>query len=82
MASSASSRRALIFGALLIILDSFFRIPGIPRIPTSCRSCATSGPRSTPTKIAELFRETLIPFFFLLTGLFIPDRIEDDVPVV
>ena len=31
-------------------------------------------------KIVEVFRETLIPFFFLLTGLFIPDRIEATYP--
>ena len=56
--------------------------PGHPgRCRRSCRSCARSGPRSTTSQIVEVFRETLIPVFFLLTGLFIPDDIEADVPV-
>ena len=47
-ASSASSRRRSSSGRVLIILDSFFRDPGHPaRTRRSCRSCATSGPRST-----------------------------------
>ena len=38
---------ALILGASLIILDSFFRIPGIPRIADGAAVPARSGPRST-----------------------------------
>ncbi len=56
---------ALIFGAVLIILDSFFLIPGIAgRSRRSCRSCATSGTRSTRRRSPSVFRETLIPAFF------------------
>jgi len=32
------------------------------------------------TKVAEVFRDTLIPFFFLLTGVFVPDSIEAGYP--
>ena len=69
---------AIIYGAVLIILDSFFRIPGIQPIPTSCPSCATSGAPSTARRSAVIFRDTLIPAFFLLTGLFVPDNIQND----
>jgi uncharacterized membrane protein required for colicin V production len=73
---------ALIFGALLIILDSFFRIPGIPADADELPFLREIWTAIDPTKTAEFFRETLIPFFFLLTGLFIPDRIEAMYPSV
>ena len=73
---------ALIFGALLIILDSFFRIPGIPADPDELPFLREIWTAIDPTKTAELFRETLIPFFFLLTGLFIPNRIEEMYPSI
>ena len=73
---------ALILGALLIILDSFFRIPGIPADPDELPFLREIWTAIDTTKTAELFRETLIPFFFLLTGLFIPDRIEAMYPSV
>jgi membrane protein required for colicin V production len=73
---------ALIFGALLIILDSFFRIPGIPADPDELPFLREIWTAIDSTKTAELFRETLIPFFFLLTGLFIPNRIEEMYPSI
>ena len=73
---------ALIFGALLIILDSFFRIPGIPADADELPFLREIWTAIDPTKTAEFFRETLIPAFFLLTGLFIPNRIEDMYPSI
>ena len=73
---------ALIFGALLIILDSFFRIPAIPADPDELPFLREIWTAIDPTKTAELFRETLIPFFFLLTGLFIPNHIEEMYPSI
>ena len=73
---------ALIFGALLIILDSFFRIPGIPPDADELPFLREIWTAIDPTKTAELFRETLIPAFFLLTGLFIPDQIEEMYPSI
>ena len=71
---------ALIFGALLIILDSFFAIPGIPPDPDELPFLRDIWLAIDPTRTAELFRETLIPAFFVLFGLFIPDRIEAMYP--
>ena len=71
---------ALIFGAVLIILDSFFRIPGIPVNSNELPFLRELWGALDNSKFAELFRDTLIPAFFLLTGLFIPDKIEFAYP--
>jgi membrane protein required for colicin V production len=71
---------AIIFGAVLIILDSFFRIPGIPVDPQELPFVRSIWEALDGTKIAEVFRDTLIPLFFLLTGMFVPDSIEANYP--
>ena len=71
---------ALIFGAVLVILDSFFRIPGIPPDPDELPFLREIWTALDPTNFAALFRETLIPAFFMVFGLFIPDRIEAMYP--
>lgn len=67
---------AVILGAVLIILDSFFRIPGMPADPQELPFLRSFWEVLNPSKIVEVFRLTLIPGFFVLTGLFIPDTIE------
>ncbi len=67
---------AIILGAVLIILDSFFRIPGIPADPQELPFLRSFWEVLNPSKIVEVFRLSLIPGFFVLTGLFIPDTIE------
>jgi uncharacterized membrane protein required for colicin V production len=67
---------ALIFGAILIILDSFFRIPGMPTDPQELPFLREIWGALDGSKTAVLFRDTLIPAFFVLVGLFIPDNIE------
>jgi uncharacterized membrane protein required for colicin V production len=71
---------ALIFGAVLIILDSFYRIPGIPASPNELPFLRDIWGALDASKFADVFRDTLIPAFFLLTGLFIPDKIEQAYP--
>jgi uncharacterized membrane protein required for colicin V production len=71
---------ALIFAVVLIILDSFFRIPGIPADPQELPLVRDFWTALDTTKFAEIFRESVIPFFFLLTGLFIPDNLEAIYP--
>ncbi len=71
---------ALILGAVLIILDSFFRIPGIPQDPNELPFLRDFWGGLDGTKFAEVFRSTLIPAFFLLTGLFVPDDIQSSYP--
>ena len=71
---------ALILGAVIIILDSFFVIPGIPPDSDELPFLREIWTALDSSKIVEVFRESLIPFFFLLTGLFIPDRLEAMYP--
>jgi uncharacterized membrane protein required for colicin V production len=69
---------AIIYGAVLIILDSFFRIPGIQPSPNELPFLRDLWSAMDGAKTTELFRETLIPAFFLLTGLFVPDNIQNN----
>ena len=72
---------AIIYGAVLIILDSFFRIPGIPVDPQELPFARAVWTALDGSSTADVFRNTLIPVFFMLTGLFVPDRIEDAYPL-
>ena len=71
---------AIIFGGLLIILDSFFRIPAMPENPNELPFLRTIWEAVNDTQIAAIFRETLIPAFFAVTGFLVPDWIEAFYP--
>ncbi len=71
---------ALLFAILLIILDSFFRIPGIPADPQELPFLRELWTVLDTSKMAEIWRQSVIPAFFVLTGLFIPDNIEANYP--
>ena len=66
---------ALIFGGLLIILDSFFQIPGIEPFPTELPFLRSIWDAVDPTQIAAIFRDTLIPAFFAIFGFLVPESI-------
>jgi uncharacterized membrane protein required for colicin V production len=66
----------LIFGAVLIILDSFFRIPGNTPDPNEIHFLRDFWDQLNISTAAQIFRETLIPGLFAITGLLIPDWIE------
>jgi uncharacterized membrane protein required for colicin V production len=70
----------LIFGAVLIILDSFFRIPGIAADPQELSFLRDFWNALDSSKAADIFRETLIPAFFAVTGFLVPDWIEAFYP--
>lgn len=67
---------AIIFGGVLIILDSFFRIPGIAQDPQELPFLRDLWTAMDGSMFADVFRATLIPAFFTLTGLFVPDAIK------
>jgi membrane protein required for colicin V production len=67
---------AIIYGAVLIILDSFFQIPGIPQDPQELPYLRDIWNGMDGSQFTDFFRQTLIPAFFVLTGLFVPDEIE------
>ncbi len=66
----------LIFGAVLIILDSFFLIPGIAADPQELGFLRDFWNALDSSKAADIFRESLIPAFFAITGFLVPDWIE------
>ncbi|MBA2373049.1 MAG: CvpA family protein [Chloroflexi bacterium] len=71
---------ALLIGAITVILDSFFRIPGIPPSGSEVPFLRDFWEVLDGSKTAEVFRGTIIPGFFLLFGLFIPSTIEAFFP--
>lgn len=66
----------VILGATVIILDSFFRIPGIPKDPQELLFLRELWTALDQSAIVQVFRETLIPIFIGITGFLIPDSIE------
>jgi len=71
---------AIIFGALLVILDSFFQIPGLPDNPNELPFLREIWTAIDPTQTAAIFRDTIIPAFFTLTGFLVPDSLEAGYP--
>lgn len=71
----------LIFGAVLVILDTFFLIPGIPPDPQELPFLRDIWTGLNDSQFALLFRSGLIPASFVLFGLFVPDNIKATYPV-
>lgn len=67
---------ALIFGAILIILDSFFGLRGIAADPQELPFLRDFWTALDGSNAAVLFRDTLIPAFFTVFGFLIPDWLE------
>jgi uncharacterized membrane protein required for colicin V production len=66
----------IILGATIIILGSFFLIPGIPQDPNELLGLRELWNALETSQIVDYFQSTLIPGFFSVFGLFIPDSIE------
>lgn len=71
---------AVILGATVIILDTFFRIPGIPADPQELPLLRELWTALDGSQIVRGFRDTIIPGFIALTGFLIPDSIEAFFP--
>ncbi len=71
---------AVILGATVIILDTFFRIPGIPQDPQELPLLRELWTALDGSQIVQAFRLTLIPAFIGLTGFLIPDTIQAFFP--
>jgi uncharacterized membrane protein required for colicin V production len=67
---------SIILGAVVIILDSFFLIPGIPADAQELPFLREMWTALDGSAIVAVFRETLIPAFLSLTGFLVPDYIE------
>jgi uncharacterized membrane protein required for colicin V production len=66
----------VILGATVIILDSFFRIPGIPEDSQELLFLRELWTALDGSQIVETFRTTLIPAFMSIFGFLIPDSLE------
>ena len=66
----------LILGAVVVILGSFFLIPGIDRDPEELLGLREVWTALQDSKIVDFFMTTLIPGFFSIFDLFIPDSIQ------
>jgi uncharacterized membrane protein required for colicin V production len=67
---------AIILGAVVVILGSFFLIPGIAQDPQELLGLRELWTALETSRIVDVFQNTLIPAFFSVFGLFIPDSIE------
>jgi uncharacterized membrane protein required for colicin V production len=66
----------IILGAVLVILGSFFLIPGIAKDPQELIGLREIWTALQSSKIADVFLATFIPAFFSIFDLFIPDSIQ------
>jgi uncharacterized membrane protein required for colicin V production len=66
----------LILGAVVVILGSFFLIPGIARDPEELLGFREVWTALETSKIVHFFQVALIPGFFSIFDLFIPDSIQ------
>lgn len=66
----------LIVGCLIIILDSYFKVPGAPTDPEELPFLRGFFDAYDTSSIAGLYRDTLIPLFFALVGWIVPDDIQ------
>jgi len=67
---------AFLVGCLIVILDSYFLIPGAPQSGGELPFLRTFFDFYTDSGTAELFRTQLIPGFFNIFGILIPDNIQ------
>jgi uncharacterized membrane protein required for colicin V production len=70
----------LLFGITLVVLDSFFRIPGIAADPQELPFLRELWGALDGSRFADVFRTTLVPAFFFLTGYFVPETIRANYP--
>lgn len=66
----------LLVGCVIVILDSFFRIPTIPRSDNEFAWIRSLFETMNTSTVADLFRTRLIPGFIAVFGLLIPTDIQ------
>ena len=66
----------MILGFIVVILGAFFIVPGIPPDPQELPGLRSLWTALDGSSIVAVFRDTLIPAFFAISGYLIPDSIE------
>lgn len=73
--------QGLVFiGIMIIILDTFYEIPGIPVDPDELGILRSIHDWYDPSATAALFREVLIPAALTITGPLVPDEVKAFFP--
>jgi len=67
----------LMIGTLILVLDSYYALPGIPADPDEIAFLRSIFDFYDSSQIAELFRTSLIPLFFVLFGWIAPSDLRD-----
>jgi uncharacterized membrane protein required for colicin V production len=67
-------------GIMIIVLDTFFEIPGIPIDPDELGILRSIHDWYDPSATAALFREVLIPAAFAISGPLVPDEVKAFFP--
>jgi uncharacterized membrane protein required for colicin V production len=70
----------IILLAFVVILDSYYRLTGLQPRPSELGFLRDLWSFLDQSQIVALFRETVIPAFFMLVGLFIPSNIRAMYP--
>jgi uncharacterized membrane protein required for colicin V production len=71
---------AIILGAVIVILDSYYRLTGIPQDADEVEFLRNLWSALDTSAIVDVFRTTLIPAFFAVVGFLVPDTIEAMYP--
>jgi len=71
---------AIIFASVLIVLDSFFRIPGFAPDPQELPFLRDFWGGLDSSQTAAFFRSTLIPDSFLVIGFLVPSNLQSLYP--
>jgi uncharacterized membrane protein required for colicin V production len=66
----------LIVGCLIVIFDSYFRLPGIPVDPDELPFLRSFYEAYDASTVGSIYRDTLIPAFFAVFGFFVPKDIQ------
>jgi uncharacterized membrane protein required for colicin V production len=67
---------AFLLGCIIVILDSYFLMPGAPQSSGELPILRSFFDFYDPSGTAELFRSQLIPGFYNIFGLFIPEDLK------
>jgi uncharacterized membrane protein required for colicin V production len=72
---------AIILGAIVIILDSYFRLTGIPKSPNELPLLRDLWSALDTSQIVKVFRETIIPVFLTVFGFLVPSSLRALYPL-
>jgi len=67
----------LLVGALILVLDSYYALPGIPANPNELGILRDIYNFYASSQVVDLFRASFIPLFFLLFGWIVPSDLRE-----